>query len=366
MIPSWHPIRETALGVDIVKERILMLGTDMSTRGGIGSVVRNYAERGLFDRLSIRYLPTHRDGSKAGKALFYVLQFPRIILGILAAELVHFQTSQGWSYRRLFVFFVIAKVLRKRTIWHVHGSSFDTYYRTSSRLERAAIGFGLRQADAVIALSELWRQHLLEIAPESQVRVIHNGVNVERYHVQRTGMHTPRIVLFLGRLGERKGVFDLLRAAGLLRGIDVKFRIAGDGDVKGTAAATLAAGLDKNVEVLGWVDDAVVVELLGSCDLYVLPSYDEGLPMGILEAMAAGIPVIATAVGGIPEAVIDGENGYLIQPGDYGALADRITRLLSDEVAWLRASELSRKRADEFFSMDRVERSLTALYTELL
>ncbi len=343
----------------------LMLGTQMSTKGGIGSVIRNYVERDMLGRLGIRYLPTHRDGNKIIKALFYVTQSPRIIAAILGSTLIHFHTSQGWSYRRLFFFFLIAWALGKRTIWHVHGSSFDTYYRTSTRLEKAAIRFGLSRADAVIALSESWVIKLQEISPGSRVSILHNGVNVEKYHVERTGSHSPMTVLFLGRIGERKGTFDLIRAAARLKDMDIRFLIAGDGDVEGANAAIRAADLAGKVEVLGWVDDKRVVELLGRSDLYALPSYDEGLPMGILEAMAAGLPILSTPVGGIPDAVTDGVNGYLIEPGDSEALADRILKYSTDEAAWRQASHFSRKRADESFSMECVERSLGNLYAEI-
>jgi glycosyltransferase involved in cell wall biosynthesis len=299
------------------------------------------------------------------KALFYLVQSPRIIVSILGSEIIHFHTSQGWSYRRLFFILLIARAFGKRTIWHVHGSSFDNYYAKSNRLEKAAIRFGLSQADAVIALSESWLVKFQEISPSSRGVIIHNGVNVEKYHVERTRPHAPMVVLFLGRIGERKGTFDLIRAAERLKAIDVHFLIAGDGEVERANAAIRAADLTNHVEVLGWVDDKRVVELLGHADLYALPSYDEGLPMGILEAMASGLPIISTPVGGIPDAVTNGANGYLIEPGDSEALADRILTYSNNTTAWLEASRLSRKRADESFSMECVEHALSALYAEI-
>lgn len=345
--------------------RVLMLGTDMSTRGGIGSVVRNYVECGLMERLGIRYVSTHRDGTRFQKAIFFFGQFPRVLKGIIASEIVHFHTSQGWSFRRLFLFFLAAKAFRRRTVWHVHGSSFDTYFRTARPLERAAIRFGLSKADAVIALSDSWSAQLAEIEESARVHVIHNGVNFAKYQVHRAGRHSPAVVLFLGRLGMRKGVYDLIDAAYRLRNERVRVLIAGDGDIDGVRTAVDKANLKGVVEILGWVDADRVVELLEDSDIYVLPSYDEGLPMGILEAMAAGLPVVSTPVGGIPDAVIDGVNGYLIQPGDSEGLADRIMRLSADAPSWEEASRASRDRARAYFSMARVEESLGALYAGL-
>lgn len=345
--------------------RVLMLGTDSGTRGGIGSVVRNYMECGLMDRLGVRYIATHLDGTKLRKATFYITQFPSVIGGILASEVVHFHTSQGWSFRRLFLFFLIAKAVRKRTIWHVHGSSFDAYFRTALRFEKASVRFGLSNADAVIALSRSWSAQLSEIAPRARVRVIHNGVNVGKYEVDRSGRQSPMVVLFLGRLGNRKGVYDLIDAAFRLGQGGVRFAIAGDGDIDGAKAAVAKANLQGMIEILGWVDVERVVRLLKESDVYVLPSYDEGLPMGILEAMAAGLPIVSTPVGGIPDAVIDGVNGFLIQPGDSEGLAERILKFYSDPVFWADASRASRNRAAAQFSMDCVEGSLKALYAEL-
>ena len=344
---------------------VLMCGTDVSTMGGISSVVRNYIDHGMMERLGVRYMPTHRDGSKLGKVLFYLGQFPRIVVTMPRVRIVHIHTSQGWSFRRLFALFLFARIFGRKTVWHVHGSQFDTFYRSAVAPERMLIRYAFRSADAVIALSDAWKTSLLTIEPSSKVSVVHNAVNVKAYAMRRDEQHDPVTVLFLGRLGQRKGIYDLLKAIEQLKSERVRFVLAGDGDLDQIRAKIAGAGPANRVDVPGWVSSDRVIGLLRDADIYILPSYDEGLPMGVLEAMAAGLPVVSTPVGGIPEAVLDGVNGFLVDPGDVSALAGRLKSLVDDPEMWSRMSEASRGRAVEAFGMERVEIQLLSLYRGL-
>lgn len=349
----------------VSKTSILMLGTHITTMGGIASVVRNYFDYGMMDRLRICYMATHRDGSKIRKILFYLKQVPLIALKMPACRLVHIHTSQGWSFRRLLVLFLIAKLLRKATIWHVHGSSFDAYFDKASKMEKTLIRLALSRASRVIALSEHWRGKLSAMAPAARIVVIRNAVNVPRYRVLDRRRHEPVAVLFLGRLGQRKGIYDLLRAIDVVRERPIRFVLAGDGDVEQVRQIIRQRQLQEQVDVPGWVDADAVTGLLRDADIYVLPSYDEGLPMGVLEGMAAGLPVISTPVGGIPEAVIDGQNGFLVAPGDSATLAEKLLLLANNMELWRAASRASSLLAETEFSMHGVEQQLRDLYADL-
>ncbi|MBK1644858.1 hypothetical protein CKO25_09395 [Thiocapsa imhoffii] len=342
-----------------------MLGTDITTQGGIGSVVRSYRDSGLFNRLNIRYLSTHRDGLKFDKFLFFIRQIPIICFAIFKVDLVHLQTSQGWSFRRLVFFYLISSAIRKKVIWHVHGSTFDNYYIKSSGIEKKLIRYALTNRSSVIALSNSWKERLQVIAPKSDIRVIRNGIILDKYRSVRKETHRPFVVTFLGRLGVRKGTYDLIHAIELLKDLNINFKLAGDGDIQKCSREILSRGLNDKVEIRTWLDPDSVVSVLKSSDLYVLPSYDEGLPMGILEAMASGLPIVSTNVGGIPEAVESGVNGLLIEPGDVKSLALSIQRYYSDIKLWHSASQASLERAESQFSMESVELSLRQLYSDL-
>lgn len=185
--------------------------------------------------------------------------------------------------------------------------------------------------------------------------VIHNGVPLD---VPRRAAHTgPVTLLSVGRLRAPKDFATLIRA---MAGVEARLRIAGDGPDR----PALEAEIDRlgltGVELLGTRDD--VPELLAGSDVFVLASESEGLPMSVLEAMAAGLPVVASAVGGVPELVVDGETGVLVPPGDSAALARAITRLVSDPALRDRLGHAGRQRAEREFSLERFEREHLELY----
>ena len=186
--------------------------------------------------------------------------------------------------------------------------------------------------------------------------VIHNGVPLD---VPRRRAHPgPVTLLSVGRLRAPTDFVTLVRA---MAGLEARLRIAGDGPDRPALEAEIdRLGLSDHVELLGTRDD--VPELLASSDVFVLSSDSEGLPMSVLEAMAAGLPVIASAVGGVPEAVRDGETGALVPPGDSAALARALRRLVADPALRERLGDAGRRRVEQEFSLERFEREHLELY----
>jgi len=342
--------------------KVMMIGTDISTKGGIASVINDYIDYGIFKRLGINYYATHRDGSKTNKLLFFVSQFLIIFCKMPFYKIIHLQSSHGWSYRRLFILFVMAKFLRKKTIWHIHGSQFDIYYENACFFEKNIIKFGLRKADKVIALSSAWKKTLHKIEPSALIDIILNGVNIKKYQVLNRHPHNPMIVLFLGRLGKRKGIYDIINAIEILKKENIQFILAGDGEINEVKEVLYKKGLQSKVNVPGWISGNDKQDLLSKSDVYILPSYNEGLPISILEAMAAGLPVISTPIGGIPDAVIDGKNGYLIEPGDFEDLASKILMITKDYNLWKKLSIGSIEIGEDKYDMPRIENELLKLY----
>lgn len=346
--------------------KVLMLGTDIPSPGGIASVVIDYFDFGLMSRLNIQYVPTFREGSKLTKVLFFLWHLPKIFIKMTPAKIVHVHAAQGWSFRRLVSLLYVAHLVRKKTVLHVHASQFDIYYERAGRVERAFIRYGLRFADVVIVLSKDWKEKLLAIEPRTKIAVVRNGVDYAKYRqLEERELRYPVTILSLGRLGERKGTYDLLNAAQALGGAGFKFVLAGDGDVEQVRNLVLERGLDDFVCVPGLVGQEEKNKLLGQADVYVLPSYHEGLPISILEAMVAGLPVVSTPVGGIPEAVIEGRTGYLTPPGDFQTLASCIERIVANPLTWRRMSDASIVLARENFSMEMVESELGKIYVSL-
>lgn len=206
--------------------------------------------------------------------------------------------------------------------------------------------------------------------PRRKIRVIPNAVRVERFAPLRSGRgpflqgeDERPIVLTLARLDPQKGLSTLLEAARLVS--EARFLVAGEGPERPALEAQIhRLGLERRVSLLGHRDD--VGALLASCDLFVLPSLYEGLPVSVLEAMAAEKPVVATAIGGTDEAVVDGSTGLLIPAGNPAALAEAIRRVLGDPALARRFAEAGRQRVFAEFSAERMVLRVSELYEEIL
>jgi glycosyltransferase involved in cell wall biosynthesis len=206
--------------------------------------------------------------------------------------------------------------------------------------------------------------------PPQRMRVIHNGVEIPAQSVSPRPAGVPadaRIILCVANLIHYKGHHDLLAAAMevLPRFPDVALVLVGEGALRAALEARVAhAGLRDRVHFLGQRED--VPALLAAAKLFVLPSHEEGFPNALLEAMAHGLPVVATRVGGVPEAVVHGETGLLVPPQDPAALAEALSALLRDPDLAQKMGRAGRERAASQFTLDRMVRETEALYAELL
>jgi glycosyltransferase involved in cell wall biosynthesis len=213
-----------------------------------------------------------------------------------------------------------------------------------------------------VVLSEGWRQWVRSISSNPRVDVIRNPViapaRVPPWDSRRRGR-----VLCLGRLNKGKGSYDLLEAAASLAPVaPLELRLGGDGELEQVRERARELGIEDRVHVLGWLRDEAKARELASASVFVLASYNEGLPMSVLEAMAAGLPVVSTRVGGIPEAVSDGIEGYLIDPGDVAALADRLGRLASNPGLARQMGDAARRKVQAIYSAQAVLPRIETIY----
>jgi glycosyltransferase involved in cell wall biosynthesis len=192
--------------------------------------------------------------------------------------------------------------------------------------------------------------------------VIHNGVATARPRPPRPP--GPVTVVSVGRLRAPKDFLTLVRAAALLEPGSFRIRIAGDGPDRERLVAEIdRLGLAAAVDLLGTQPD--VGALLDAADVFVLSSTSEGLPMSVLEAMAAGLPVVASAVGGVPE-LVDGETGALVAPADPGALAAALARLVGEPQLRERLGAAGRRRAEAEFGLAEFQRAHLDVYRAAL
>lgn len=331
--------------------QILILGT--AARGGIRSVVNAYEAAGFYTPGRSRFLASHVEGgmlARLGTAARAYLTVAALLLASRVA-LLHLHMSMRGSFWRKALFLWMGRAAGVPVVIHLHGSEFAVFYESSSpRVQRAIRGV-FDRASAVVVLSDSWRQFVSGLT-RTPVTVIGNFVPDAFDAGRASAERQPRTALFMGQFGARKGIYDLLAAF-----VEVQARVpearlvcGGNGEVEQVRARVAELGLGSVVDVPGWVSGEAKQALMHRCGLFVLPSYNEGLPMAIIEAMSYAMPVLSTTVGGIPE-LVGADNGALVTPGDRAQLAATLVSLLTQSDADLAAQgAVSRQRYEAGFS----------------
>jgi glycosyltransferase involved in cell wall biosynthesis len=351
-----------------MRKEIVMIGTAPETRSGISAVVSVYIAHGLFRRWSACYIATHSDGSKLRKALAAIKGWARFMARLLAGRvaLLHVLAASGPSFWRKALFIVPARIMGVPYVFHVHCGRFVDFYRNDcGPWAKACVRAVFRHAAAVGALSEDWRDELSTIE-QARFAVVPNPVELPTWRASLDG--SPPTVLFLGVVKDAKGVQDLLRAwPAVLEAVPgARLVLGGSGDLDAAQRLAAELGVQASVSMPGWVVGEAKSKLLRETWVFALPSHSEALPMSVLEAMAAGIPVVASRVGAIPLAVEDGRSGVLIEPRDASGLAQALIGLLADPVARHAMGRAARKLALKQFSADVMVPRLEALWSAMV
>jgi glycosyltransferase involved in cell wall biosynthesis len=229
-----------------------------------------------------------------------------------------------------------------------------------------------------VVLNEPLKEKLVKKGiPEEKLEVIPNGVNVEDFNVGEEEVERVRrkyglegvVVMFAGTVTPRKGVLELMRAAELLNRRDVLFLVVGSLDLDKEYAQKVveyAKCKGINAKFTGFVPYEDLKALYLACDIFVLPSFEEGQGVVLLEAMASGKPLIGSKVGGIPMQIKEEWNGFLVEPGDVRQLVERILYLVENEGERIRMGENSRKLAKEKFDWERISERYLKVYEEIV
>ena len=347
---------------------IIMLGTALETQGGISAVVKVYRQNGLFERWPVVYVATHTDRGvwpKVRMAAAALVRYTALLV-CKKVSLVHVHTASSASFWRKSVFMTLAFLRRCPVVLHVHGGGFIEFFeKECGPARKAFVRFLFDRSAQIVVLSQEWRSKIGAITKNANIVPIFNPVQADV--LPRQERPDTHALLFLGKIHREKGVFDLLEAVARLRDTvpDIQLLCGGNGDLAEMKKRAEALGISDCVQFLGWVGEEEKQRLLTSASIYVLPSYYEGLPMSVLEAMAAGLPVVSTAIGGIPEAITDGVDGYLISPGDIPRLTVVLQSLLKDAELRSRMGAAGRKRVDEDFAASVILPQVEAVYRKL-
>lgn len=349
-----------------------MIVPSFTAKGGITSVVSGYRGSELEKQYQVRYIETYCDGGKAKKLWKAICSYAFFLwtLLIFRPDLIHIHSSFGASFYRKAPFIYIGSALRIPVVNHIHGSELAGFFSGAADAKKKTVLTAYGKCSRLIVLSEEWKHRFSEFWGSEKLVVIPNYATVPPTD-NASSPAEQNDVLFLGFLSEKKGCFDIPKVAALVRQStpSVKFILAGSGEKQNVQHISSLAeeyGLENALTFPGWVRGEEKEALFRRAAVFFLPSYTEGMPMSILEAMAHGLPVVSTTVGGIPELVRHGESGFLLEPGDTEGFAEAIVTILNDPHIQREMGQTGLAFVREHYSLEKHIHSLVSIYNSLI
>ncbi|MGY2134515.1 glycosyltransferase family 4 protein [Hymenobacter sp. HD11105] len=348
--------------------KIAIVGPSITrTKGGMATVIRDMLAN-TAPGVEFIHFVSHGEGSAGAKIVGAAKAFGQL-LRESNVDVVHLHVASDASFYRKSLFVLQCRLRGLPIVMHVHGADFDSFFRQSGAPQQAYIRKIFAQCSKILVLSSYWQAFFREHITPDNVEVLHNGVYPAAFascFTMPTNLHR---FLFLGRLGQRKGVYDLLAAVAELKTthpqLHLQFFLAGDGEIEQVQALIAAKGLQEQVRVLGWMGDEEKLHWLQQADTMVLPSYNEGLPMSILEAMAGGKIIISSRVGGIPDLVTEGVNGFLITPGDVPSLSQHLAYVATHAPEMTAMARRNQQKIQADYNLEKLNSWLVAMYRDI-
>jgi len=356
---------------------IVLLGPHRAAVSGVSTHVNLLMESSLADDFDVVHFQVGSEGRDEGA----IGRFLRLIVSpfLLAAtiifrhaSIVHINTSLNTrAYWRDLMYLAVAKALGARVLYQVHGGALPQQFFAGSPMLTKFLRRTLMVPDLVVLLAQCELEAYREFVPEQRLVVLPNGIDCRPFSplpLVRSNPEQPLHLLYIGRIARDKGLYEILQGVRLAHelGVDTRLIVAGHGAEEGRLRRyAQALGIAPRVCFIGPVFGADKVKLLTGSDVLLLPSYSEGLPYALLEAMAAGIPVIATPVGAIPDVMTDGIHGFLVPQRDGKAIAEALAVLAGDRerISWM--SRACKRRIRAAFSIERLAQELALHYGEM-
>ncbi|NVO86107.1 glycosyltransferase family 4 protein [Hymenobacter terrestris] len=350
--------------------QILFIGENIHTsKSGIVTVMKQLLESD-FLKQEVRYHPiyTTSDNLPAAKKLqCWLMAYIRFLSLLPTADLVHIHHAIGMNFWLTGGMVYIARLFGKKTLLHNHAADFHLFYEGCPDWQQRFMINIFAAADANIILSTSWQAWYRSVAPRANWVLLPNAIQLPEAADSKSFADEQITLVYLARIEERKGFYNLMNImpALLAQYPQCQLYIAGQGDLDAVRTLIADKGLLNNVVVLGYINNDQKDSLLRKGHVLVLPSFNEGLPMSLLEAMAYGLVPITTPVGGIPDVVTNGENGLLVAPGDEPALLQSIAGLLGSASHYQQMSANAKKRVGQDFDLRKYKQRLVVLYDSL-
>lgn len=341
--------------------KVLIIATSRKTRGGITSVIRAHETGKLWKKFYCKWIETHRDGNNIRKLWYLGIALIKYTCLLPFYDIIHIHIATTQSAKRKQLFFYLAKWLKKKTILHFHPSNekflFEPYNQTLYRKL-------FSQANLVLVLSEQWKRWIKEaLGLTEHIEVLYNPCPI----VNKREDIREKSILFAGTIIPRKGYETLLRGFALIASKYPKWKItfAGNGEIEKAKKIAKELQIETQVVFLGWVSGEKKDQAFQKASIYCLASDGEGFPMGVLDAWAYGIPCVVTPVGGIPDIVINEENGLIFQVGNETELAKQLEKLITDDILYEKLAKASNDLAHTVFNVSTINKQLENIYLKL-
>jgi glycosyltransferase involved in cell wall biosynthesis len=343
------------------RRKVLVIAPGRKTRGGITAVVNSYTKHPLWDSWQCYWLETHIDRNFWLKLWYFISALGRYFFILPSYHIIHIHFSEPVSAIRKMFFMVPALVARRKVILHFHSFSPDT---TISSRFRPLYRWMFEHAHSIIVLSDSWKREVANISEKQlPISVIYNPAMLRDF----SGGQRESYILFAGTLNSRKGYSDLIRAFSMVAGRHPKWKLvlAGNGETREADVLARSLRVRDKVMLPGWVSGSDKEILFRKAGIFCLPSYAEGFPMAVIDAMSHYVPVVSTPAGGVTDVFRDGEELLLTNAGNVYELAGKLDMMIRHPVMRQRMADAAGRKISAHFSLEIVAGQLNKLYQKL-
>jgi len=363
----------------VSKKRILILGSCLDRDGGVSNFANLLLEGLTKYKYCVEYFATGKR-SHFFYEIFFLFYFLRDVVAFIRTlysfkpHLIHINPSLNYkSLTRDSIYLFLAKQLRFKVIFFIHGwhEGVYKYFKRKNLLVRIWLKKVFNLPDRVIVLAESFRKQLIDFGiKSSMIEVLTIMIDYKKYFQYREKKSKRKIyILFLSKFVRDKGVYEVVKAIPVVlkkhTNGKVNFILAGSGpEVSSLKSLTEKFGVTEHAKFVGQVRGQKKINIFQDADVFVFPSHHEGFPTVIAEAMAAGLSVISTGVGAIPEIIENGVNGLLLDKPDENELAMAILDLINNPELMTRMSKNNINKAKNY-DVSVVCARLAQVYNEL-
>ena len=342
--------------------------------GGMATVLQDLQNSSLAEQVQLEFFNTFKTTAD-GRSLFCAvksklslwMKWGKLLQG-KQKTVVHIHTCSGFTFFLDSILICIAKCFSRPVVLHIHGGRFIEFLDNLSPVLFKLVSWVFHCCNRVVVLSDYWQNTLSDKFSECSFSIVENGVPIKRLVKKQPSCDAEIEILFLGNLTKLKGVFDLIVAMKYIDGAMLNF-VGGEEDAgifQDIEKLLDTHHLQNKVKIHGPQYGEAKNIFLNAADIFVLPSYAEGLPISLLEAMANALPVVVSPVGGIPSVITDQQEGLLVKPGQVDDIVKALNALVRNDGLRKEMGLAGRKRCEEQFGIEKTVGKLLNIYSEVI